>query len=158
MQNIIFLDIDGVLNHQLFYEQRGEQYEPQPIDIDEKSMGLLNDLVKSCDGRIVISASCRKNHTLERLQYLFKTKGFKGEIIDVTPVLDYNKLDVRYSVPRGCEIDVWLATHGKWNFKYAILDDDDDMLLQQKDNYFQVDDYCGITYNTIKKLKKHFAK
>ena len=33
--------------------------------------------------------------------------------------------------------------------KYIIFDDDSDMLLWQRENYFRVDPYCGLAENII---------
>ena len=145
---IIFLDIDGVLNHQLWFKS---QKDKKVIDtdleynrsmIDETRVDLLNDLIKETKAKVVISSSWRKNHTKEELQTMLEDKGYV------------------YSVPRGNEIKAWLETNkGILNNKmsnvpYVIFDDDSDMLLWQRENFFWVDPYCGLTPNTIYKAKR----
>jgi len=39
-------------------------------------------------------------------------------------------------------------------YKYAIIDDDSDMLLNQEQNFFQTDNYSGLTPNTCYKIKR----
>ena len=41
---------------------------------------------------------------------------------------------------------------------YAIIDDDSDMLLWQKDNFFQTDSYSGLTPTTCYKIKNFFMQ
>lgn len=97
---------------------------------------------------------------MDELRDLFTKAGFLGEIIGVTPSLWYSdKCNFSYSVPRGCEIDAWLYKGHGYRFresdKYAILDDDSDMLLHQADSYFRVDEYCGLTPNLPYRIIKY---
>jgi len=165
---IIFLDIDGVLNHQIWFEKQceskkqidtEEQYEASMID--PKSVELLNKIIADTNAKVVISSSWRKTHTAEEIQALLDSKGFKGEIIGLTPVLYFTGLkDYNYSVPRGNEIKAWLETNKGIlgdkisKIKYVIFDDDSDMLLWQRANFFWVDPYCGLTPNIIYKARR----
>lgn len=164
---IIFLDIDGVLNHSLWYQaeeplkKTASHSEYELSMIDGSKVLLLNSLIEETGAKIVISSSWRKNHTKEELQSLLDCKGFKGEIIGLTPVLYFTGLEnYNYSVPRGNEIKAWLETNkGILNNKmskvpYAILDDDSDMLYWQRENYFRVDSYCGLTPNIVYRVKR----
>ena len=40
------------------------------------------------------------------------------------------------------------------DYKYAILDDDSDMLLEQKDHFVQTDNNIGLTDKDVERLKK----
>ena len=115
-------------------------------------MKVLNHIIDKTDAKIVISSTWRKGRTLEQLREIFTKVGFTGEIIDKTPSLFYSeKSGCTNSVPRGCEIEEWMRSKYGYlesvNIKYVILDDDSDMLLSQRENYFRVDGYCGITPN-----------
>ena len=165
---IIFLDIDGVLNHQIWFEKwhksekrtdTEEQYNDSMID--PESVDLLNKIIADTDAKVVISSSWRKNNTIESMQTLLDKKGFKGEIIGLTPVLYFTGLkDYHYSVPRGNEIKAWLEINKgilgdkMSKVKYVIFDDDSDMLLWQRENYFWIDAYCGLTKNIIYKATR----
>jgi hypothetical protein len=164
---IIFLDIDGVLNHQLWFKiQKNKKVIDTDLEynrsmIDETRVDLLNDLIKETKAKVVISSSWRKNHTKEELQIMLEDKGFVGEIIGLTPCLRFTGFEgYVYSVPRGNEIKAWLETNkGILNNKmskvpYVIFDDDSDMLLWQRENFFWVDPYCGLTPNIIYKAKR----
>jgi hypothetical protein len=164
MNKYIFLDVDGVLNHELFYiekhqhirhkehEDKGEEYDLG--DIDEEKIKLLNNLIKDTGAKVIISSCWRLGRHSNDMQKFLEKKGFKGEIIGSTPRLYFQeRKNYSYSVPRGCEIKAWLEMnkdkHGDKisKVKYVILDDDSDMLLWQREQYFRVDPYCGLTHN-----------
>jgi hypothetical protein len=53
------------------------------------------------------------------------------------------------SVPRGIEIKYWLRQNSKSlvdQYRYVIIDDDNDMMLWQKDNFIQTDSDKGLTF------------
>lgn len=151
---IIFLDIDGVLNSQLFYtkrkRQKGQSKEDYHLqNIDSKPIEFLNELIEKTGAKIVISSSWRIGNTMPYLQSLLNKKGLKGEIIAFTPMLKYP------GALRGNEIYLWInqnaqmlgITNGSDFKEYVIFDDDSDMLWRQRNNYIKVDAYCGLTPN-----------
>ncbi len=166
---IIFLDIDGVLNCQLFYKDRVRLHtkseDPELDDLEyysgelcKERIGWLNDLCKEIGAVVVISSSWRNGKTVERLREIFKYCGATFEIIDKTPHTGYE---------RGTEISKWIKenvtpeTHGSkyYDFDtYAIIDDDSDMLLNQQHNFFLTDGYSGLTPNTCYRIKRFFTK
>lgn len=112
----------------------------------------LNHIIEKTGAKVVISSTWRKSHSVQELQELLEKVGFIGEIIGRTPSLYLNKNgEESYTIPRGCEIDCWLKNTFDWDdlayVRYVILDDDSDMLFQQRENFFRVDGYCGITPN-----------
>lgn len=159
---IIFLDIDGVLNHQLFFEEKKRSniiLGTSEIEdwFDQRSVSLLKEIVDTTGAKIVVSSSWRKNRSLDQLKEIFHELGFKKDtVIDKTPVLYFSSNEkYNYSVPRGCEIKAWMEMNkgiiGEKMSKvsYVILDDDSDMLYWQRNNFIHVDSYCGITFNTV---------
>jgi hypothetical protein len=181
--SIIFLDIDGVLNCQLFYTERYKhltQYDGIPFyktvkkylrkmlkaneiskldyyknEICPMRIDLLNNLCKETNSAVVLSASMRNGHTLERLQEIFKYCGATFTIIDKTKHTGFE---------RGTEISLWLKENCmKWFgihyydfYRFAIIDDDSDMLLNQQFNFFQTDNYSGLTPNICYRIKRFF--
>ena len=122
----------------------------------EKRIKWFNQLCKDIDAVVVISASMRSGKSIEQLQDIFNHCGGTFTIIGKTERLGYE---------RGIEIAKWLRdnidveTHGVNYydfFKYAIIDDDSDMLLNQRFNFFQTDNYSGLTPNTCYKIKRLF--
>lgn len=173
MTNIIFCDIDGVFNCQLFYEKQfagkitffnniplykqvkklfKKMAKNKEIEWDEyyksqlcrERISWLNYLCESSDSVVVISSTWRHSKSPEELQRLFDIQGATFKIIDITPDTGYE---------RGTEIALWLKENtqkyfGKMYFdfyNYAIIDDDNDMLLTQAPHFFKTDSYAGLT-------------
>jgi hypothetical protein len=103
---------------------------------------------------VVISASLRNSFDVHQLRDLFDRMGGTFQIIDKT---GYCKCRIR-----GAEIHEWLKENSEKYFglpyydfhKFAIIDDDGDMLLSQWENFFQVDNYSGLTPTTCYKVKR----
>lgn len=173
--SIIFLDVDGVLNCQLFYTEcfaHLERFDGIPLykvvkkylrkvikkkeigDLDyykrqmcSKRIGWLNELCTETNSAVVLSASMRSGHDVEKLQEIFNYCGATFTIIDKTGYCDCRI--------RGVEIHKWLqdncmkwfGVHGHNFYRWVIFDDDSDMLLQQQAHFFQTDNYSGLTPN-----------
>ena len=162
---ILFLDIDGVLNSQLFFESEEYKKDDDHTMIDTKLVHHINRIVEETGCKIVISSSWRHSG-LDECNRKLLSKGLNEMAIDITPSLYFekNKHDYTYSVPRGCEIKAWLEMNkgilgdkiSKTN--YVILDDDSDMLLWQRENYFRCDSYCGITHNVAYRVIQFLNK
>jgi hypothetical protein len=73
---------------------------------------------------------------LERLNEMWKHRGYPGEIIGITPDLWRNVVgeDFHEKMQRGHEIQV-ILNHNPEIENYVILDDDDDMLPSQRGNF-----------------------
>jgi hypothetical protein len=121
---IIFLDIDGVLNHHDWWRRRGElpdnssSFDRYLHDLDPVSVGYLNEIVAATKAKVVISSTWRLHSSLSDPRGLLKRAGFVGDLIDRTP---------RIPAPRGREIQLWLDEALLDVESFAILDDDDDM-------------------------------
>lgn len=166
MRKLLFLDIDGVLNSQDWYssDECAELVQPNiklsdVLHFDPSTIELLTNIVLATDCEIVISSSWRRGKTIEQLQELFREVGFEHshKIISKTDS-SYNWIQKGLHVPsiRGLEIKVWLdlnvrkTNKGFTNndYTYCILDDDTDMLLEQKNNFINIDPQTGLTqYN-----------
>ena len=156
---IIFLDFDGVLNHEQFYGRRYEAnfkgYGEHPVsEFDFNSVAVLNHIIEKTDAKVVVSSTWRLGRSIEELQTILDSVGFKGEIIAKTPNL---RNDGDY-VLRGNEILKWIRDNkeliGQYYHEfenYVIFDDDSDMLYWQKDNFLLVDRYVGLTYHVAYK-------
>lgn len=160
--NIIFLDIDGVLNCQLFYttidQTKVGTYTEQ--NICRERISWLNDLCKETEAKVVISSTWRMGRTTDELKELLSEVGATFEIIGKTPVLRES------GYVRGNEIQMWIEKNiesltglNYFDFHtYAIVDDDSDMLYQQRHNLFLTDTYSGLTPNTCYRIKQFFKK
>jgi len=125
--NIVFLDIDGVLNN---VASLAEGIHLLP----EKAI-LVHRICQETDARIVISSSWRIGRSLNRMQDLLQCAGCWSTVLDVTRELPG---------PRGNEIQDWLDS-GVVNIdNYLILDDDDDMLDSQREFFIHTDIQTGL--------------
>lgn len=149
---LIFLDWDGVLNHEEFYVRRHKDnfkdYGEYPIC--ELSVAVLNHIIEETDAKVVVSSTWRLGRSINELQAILDSVGFKGEVIAKTPNLR-NEGDY---ILRGNEILKWIKDNKEMigqeyhEFEnYVILDDDSDFLYWQKDNFLLVDRYVGLTYH-----------
>lgn len=151
--NIIFLDIDGVLNCQVFYNERAEG---DHINVCADRVSWLNEVCKNTDAKVVISSVWRYSG-LEYCINKLKEVGATFDIIDVTPNLRGQ------GCLRGNEILQWIKDNEELlgkpyheYYNYVIIDDDSDMLYWQKDNFFQTDCYAGLTPNICYKIERFF--
>lgn len=192
---VIFLDIDGVMNSTVFYEQRYKKrwfkfdtykwlvksklryvfngfkhkaislsnYKIDPShykfnykfkrlkeETDKQKWMWLSEFCNKNDYKICIS-SVWKNHFKETSDWnksLIKL-GFKDDI--------FVGITGSRRTLRGTEIKEWVDKHDVE--KYAIFDDDSDMLPEQLNTcYFQVDGYYGLTPNHLYRIDLYFNK
>lgn len=132
---IVFLDFDGVLNHEEWYAQRPAK--PARLEVmdervarwcfDPKAAGRLNVLVDA-GAKFVISSTWRLHSDLDELRRILVALGFRGEVIGVTPDLSNKSRSIHaaHVRRRGAEIQAWMDEHGTPS-SFVILDDDDDM-------------------------------
>lgn len=139
--NILFLDVDGVLNstrscvavggypHGFDSAQRGM--------FDEIAVMLIQRLCRAADVQVVVSSAWRLHH-----DYTAIGVGLGLPTIGRTP-----------SLPgvRGNEIKAWLAEHPEVD-RYAIVDDDPDMLPEQLPYFVQTDGREGLRWADFVKL------
>ncbi|TNE45726.1 MAG: hypothetical protein EP343_26070 [Deltaproteobacteria bacterium] len=120
--NVIFLDIDGVLNNDLCQRAGNESICPENVE-------QFNRIIRATKASIVLSSSWRlmigrsnQYKTLSDLQRYLRIRGVQGTIIDTTPDLTMqNKV-------RGQEISKWLKEHPEVA-EYIILDDVTDLFM-----------------------------
>lgn len=141
---LLFLDIDGVLNHSTFLHdeaklrieagKEGLIVEPEAFhgvhQIDPKAVELLNQIVERTGCRIVLSSSWRINNTVDEMNAILRVHGFKGEIVDRTPSTFQTDPATNKWSCRGEEIQRWMKEadlpkdEEVW---FVILDDSNDM-------------------------------
>ena len=128
---IVFLDIDGVLNHDAFYERTRPSFLTWPEKhIDPDAVLRLNQLAAP-DTKFVISSSWRTVIPFRELAAVLHEKGFRGDVIGATP--DFSKLSLAArkvkSYKRGHEIQRWLVENRRRMAidAFVILDDCADM-------------------------------
>lgn len=158
---IIFLDLDGVLNYEKFFLKRPKNLQTwHERYFCELAVKRLNRITDETKAKIVFSSSHRFHfNSFEELKEGFKLAGVTGELIGITPRLRYENNP--YSVPRGCEIKAWIETNKGIlgdkisKLKYAILDDDSDMLYCQRKSFFRTGRVQGLTDYIVQRVIKH---
>lgn len=167
IRKILFLDIDGVVCTDFKNRKEYCLGEDKPVFewyiMNPSCIEHLNTVVQQTSCEIVISSSWRKTFDLNELQDLFEENGFKypEKIIGITEIF-YEWLKPKIHCPsiRGLEIKVWLdlnvrKTPTGFNndlYNYCILDDDSDMLLEQKDNFVKTATGYGLTEHCAEKV------
>lgn len=164
---VVFLDIDGVLNTEDYYDSLvfenincGTNHELRDKFghvFCPKAVRYLSALIGKHNAKLVISSSWRYMG-LKELNKMWKSRNLPGEIIGTTCCQassdfkeqfdELSKLTkIRFSshVKRGYEIQAYLNLHPEIK-NYVIFDDDSDMLNSQMDHFVCCDPLYGIDY------------
>jgi hypothetical protein len=153
MTKCIFLDIDGVLNTEVWVRHifslfKGKTHgqlkkylrDDYGATFDSMAVDMLSYIINETDAKIVISSTWRASG-LKIMLEMWKTRELPGEVIDITP----NHMSWTGStLQRGKEIDEWLSKHPEVT-NYVIIDDDTDMEPHQLGNFVHVDPQYGLT-------------
>ena len=159
MREIIFLDIDGVLNTRDWHSRMANDTPRDEFGwvFDPVAVENLAHIVKETGAVIVISSSW-KFYGVAKLRQMWKIRNLPGTILDITPntvsdemLLNANLEEFQLGVCRGNEIKEWLSRHKGEVSNYVIIDDFDDMLPEQEDHVVLTDTLIGITVFDAKK-------
>lgn len=172
VDKIIFLDFDGVINHENWYEWIHEHKEflkeGGHDSIDPKSVEKVLSICKETGAYIVISSSWRYNtldHTITKLSSIRDLRTLLERVVGVTPPSRdrMRGLEIKYFL-NACRKHNFILpnnvmlSNGKYEFsqepKYVIFDDDDDMLVEQWNNFIHVNDRTGISDEDVNKAIK----
>lgn len=154
MRKILFLDIDGVLNS---FQHKGNTRQDPVYDLlgsqvagISKILGLrLKELLDICPTIEVVLTSHWKIDYFIEARVGFERLGIKQIIKSRTPITNHF---------RGLEIDAWLTRYGDEPIRYAILDDEANILIQQAPALFQTHIKYGLTENLVDELIMFFAE
>lgn len=136
MTKVLFLDIDGVVNC-----MNTSQRHRGAIGIDPYMACLVRRIVDATGCQVVLSSSWR--HFPDG----------RGEVErQVCPIFDLTPTSA--SGFRGDEIRAWLNGHPEVT-RYAIVDDNSDMLPEQMPNFFKTSWAEGITEEITKNITNH---
>ena len=140
MRKVLFLDIDGVCNS-VRYMKSGAHRPGSMLGIDPYPAFMVGKIQLDTGCEVVLSSTWRLNK-MSRDEVRAQVVDF----IDVTP--DFG---IR---PRGEEIQDWLDRNPDVT-RYAILDDDSDMLQGQMPNFFKTTWEEGLLPEIAEAVTKH---
>ena len=132
---VLFVDIDGVVN-----SRRTKKNFEGFMTVDPAMAALVQRVVRNTGCEIVLSSSWRL-YQYSRDEVERKVCKFA----DITSIL---------YAPRGFEIKAWLTLHPEIQH-YAILDDAESILPEQRANFFQTTWESGLTEDIALAVEKH---
>lgn len=134
---ILFLDIDGVLNH-----SRACASSVKNSSLDPENVAHFNHIIQATAAKIVISSDWRWFYPYEQLCQLLREAGVAGEFLGTTSTLWLEQSNQVW-MSRGAEIGEWLETYG-YEGNFVILDDCDD-IAPYLDRWVRTDPHKGLT-------------
>lgn len=152
---VLMLDIDGVVCNRKCWSRK-EAMKDGHHYFDDDCVKLLDEIINKTSAKIVISSTWRICLDLTKMKDIFNKRDFKycENIIDFTPI--------KNDCSRGWEIREWLSTQKyKSNFivkNYVIVDDDIDMLYEQRNNFVKTNTEIGLTRKDADKIIKILKK
>lgn len=159
----VFLpDFEHRGRHVLFEESDSDQLVQFCSLLDPVAVGLLGLIVAATNAQIIISSTWRLGIDLDKIGAhfgrMFRAYGHEFDVVSATPsfygsehiregdqVIGRNRVLVN-SV-RGHEIRWFVEKHGIKN--YIIIDDDSDMLVEQKDRFIHTSQTYGLVYKDV---------
>lgn len=112
--DVIFLDVDGVLNYRGFLK-KGQRIGTADQLCPER-VARLRDICDQTGAVIVLSSTWRLNRTTRSMQASLARRGLRTRIIGATPAL--------WGDNRGDEIVTWLDVNRARVNRFCIIDDD----------------------------------
>ena len=148
MEKYIFLDFDGVIN-------------TQNDKFDKNAMANLRRLLEKTDAKVVISSTWRLQG-MEYIQQLWQEHHMPGEVIGLTPSCNstnFSNVDGQEEWQglhgcKGLEIAEWLRLNAKEPYHYVILDDEEDILFNQREHLVKVDGSKGLSKTDVRETIK----
>ena len=161
MNNVIFLDIDGVLNSNFWNDSHQKEISDGTL-IDIEKIRLLSKLVKNTNAKIILHSGWRFwfNSKLEptrkesiNLSRLLQQEGIA--IDGMTP--DFSTEEIRkskkFSLVKSSEILVWLSEHKEID-KWIVIDDLDLHNPEIEAHQIKTDSSIGLTIENVQKAEK----
>ncbi len=136
MDNIILLDLDGVLITTKPWES-DHLLEDGFAEFNKKSVDKLNEILVETGYDIVLTSTRRYSVDIDTMNEFFKTRGIKGQIIDYLPLYD---LGLRYS--RFDEVMRFIQKYRPEN--YLAIDDDKSLNKLGGDKLILTDPMIGL--------------
>ncbi len=181
---LIFLDITGVMHSARMYKQHTVEELEKLRDeygdaFDSLSASLLNKLIAKTGADIVI-VSESKDEGREWAKAFWESRKMDGTVVGTTPHLTFTAKGSRAQVrvPRGVEIQWYYETYHNFHYydwydaseylqqlknkctlaSYVIINDDNDMLYEQRSNFVKCDNANGFTNKEYRRALRILKK
>ena len=163
---VIFLDIDGVLNNDAHWKRiRGKRkYYTQ---VSQTLLDKLLIITKETGANLIISSSWRGFQLKETIED-FETCKSKNElkqitkyIVGITPHSNerHRGKEIKWFIENQDDCLYYKLVDQKLDIDdYVIIDDDADMLDEQKPHFFQTKYWRGLTMWEVKKIINYFNR
>lgn len=159
--NVIFLDVDGVLNSEVWNEKHQREIQDGLL-IDSVKVKLLGELVRQTEARLVLHSGWRfwfdKNlqPVKSEAEYLWELlQKEQMEIYSVTP--DFSTEEIRktkrFSLVKAGEIRAWLEEHREVK-SWIVLDDLDLNDEEIKRRQIRTNNKTGLTKEDVEKAMR----
>lgn len=144
---VIFLDIDGVLNHDQWYVSKRYQDmqwdEDNELDVDPSCASRIVEICAQTASKVVISSSWRTSWY--GTQFRLEKGGIPRDLIlDKTPEFCWITIG-NFDRSRSAEIQTWLDEHKNDVESYVIIDDQEVAKDDQLNHYVHVNPHIGFT-------------
>lgn len=161
MNNVIFLDIDGVLNSNFWNDSHQKEISDGKL-IDIEKIRLLAKLVKNTNAKIILHSGWKfwfdsnLQPTRKESENLSRLLQQEGLIIDgMTP--DFSTEEIRkskkFSLVKASEILAWLTKHKEID-NWLVIDDLDLHNPEIESHQIKTDSSIGLTIEDIQKAEK----
>lgn len=161
MNNVIFLDIDGVLNSNFWNDSHQKEISDGKL-IDIEKIRLLAKLVKNTNAKIILHSGWKfwfdsnLEPTRNESENLSKLLQQEGLVIDgMTP--DFSTEEIRkskkFSLVKASEILAWLTEHKEID-KWIVIDDLDLHNPEIEAHQIKTDSSIGLTIKDIQNAEK----
>lgn len=161
MYNVVFLDIDGVLNSNFWCENNQREISNGTL-IDKDKVKLLSSLIKATNAKIILHSAWRfwfDSHLkpllneAEKLVEIFQGEGLT--IDGVTPDLTTEEIRItkRFSLVKAEEILLWISEH-KDVQNWVVIDDLDLHNSEIEKHQIKTDNTIGLTVEDLENAKK----
>lgn len=150
---VLFMDIDGVLNSDLYLlGLQSDQLRNPENHIDPSLVERMNRLLQETGAKVVISSAWREEFHIRVLRSILVGRGFTGDIVGSTP--SRRVVGRPGPGPRGEEIQAWLDENGSSVDSFAIVDDSMDMGRELYPRTVYTDPMLGLQDNDVLRLKE----
>ena len=161
INNVIFLDIDGVLNSKFWNESHQMEISDGTL-IDQKNIKLLAELVNKTGAKIVLHSGWKMwfdanlkplRNESERLVNMLNDVGLS--IYDVTPDLATEEIrrSKKFSLVKADEIILWLKLHEEVT-EWIVIDDLDLHNELIGSHQIKTDSRVGLTMEDVEAAMK----